>query len=110
MKSLVVCIVLTLALCAPFSARDTDVLADFSIRLTRVGCLGSCRDYQVTIWGTGKVRYEGHAYVRVEGTRERTIPIPRVQNLVRRLQHEHFFQWDETDLVCLDFPEVHITA
>lgn len=48
--------------------------------------------------------------MRVEGIRERGIPMTNVQKLVRRLQHEHFFQWGETGAVCLDFPEVHITA
>src|SRR5690242_3255326 len=110
MKPLVVCIVLTLAVTSPFCAKDTGNLADFSIRLTRLGCLGSCPDYQVTIWGNGRVEYEGHAYVRVEGTRDRTIPLQQVQKFVQRLQDEKFFQWDETEVVCLDFPEVHITA
>ena len=110
MKSLVVCTALTLALAVSvsFCAQDTAALADFSITLERQGCLGSCRDYEVTIWGNGRVRYQGHAYVR--GVRERIIPIPNVQKLVQRLQDVHFFQWDETDLVCLDFPEVHISA
>src|ERR1035438_185724 len=112
MKSLVVCTALTLALAvsASFCAQDTATLADFSITLKRLGCLGSCPDYEVTIWGSGRVRYQGHAYVAVKGVRERIIPVPNVQKLVQRLQVDHFFQWDETDVVCLDFPEVHITA
>ena len=56
------------------------------------------------------MRYEGHAYVRGEGVRERTIRISNLQKLVRRLQDQQFFQWEETDVVCLDLPEVHITA
>ena len=56
------------------------------------------------------MQYQGHAHVRVKGLQERAIPIPAVRKLVRRLQAEHFFQWDETDAVCLDFPEVHVTA
>jgi hypothetical protein len=110
MKPLLVCTTLALVVTAALCAQDLATLADFSITLRRLGCLGSCPDYEVTIWGNGRVRYQGHAYVRVKGVRERTIPLPNVQKLVRRLQDEHFFQWDETDLVCLDFPEVHITA
>ena len=110
MRSLIVCIGLTLGISALFCAQDTAIPADFSIVLKRLGCLGSCPDYEVTIWGNGRVRYEGHAYVRVKGVREHTIPMPNVQKLVRQLQDDEFFHWDETDLVCLDFPEVHITA
>ena len=112
MKPLVVwtALVVVLAVPVPFCAQDDANLADFSITLKRTACLGSCPDYEVTILGNGRVRYQGNAYVRVEGVRERITPIPNVQKLVKRLQLEHFFQWDETDGVCLDFPEVHITA
>jgi hypothetical protein len=112
MKMLVVCLTLGLApvLAAPICAQDTATLDDFSITLTRVGCVGTCPDYEVAILGNGRVRYQGHAYVLVEGVRERTIPTAKVRKLMRRLQDEHFFQWDEKDVVCLDFPEVDITA
>jgi hypothetical protein len=112
MKMLVLCMALGLAsmLGAPLCAQDTVTLDDFSITLTRVGCLGSCPDYEVTILGNGRVRYQGHAYVLAEGVRERTIPIANVQKLVKRLRDEHFFQWDEKHIVYLDFPEVHIAA
>jgi hypothetical protein len=112
MKPLVVwtALVLALAVAAPFCAQDNANLGDFSVTLKRAGCLGSCPDYEVTILGNGRVRYQGNAYVRVEGIRERAIPIANVQKLVRRLQHEHFFQWDDSDVVCIDFPEVHISA
>jgi hypothetical protein len=112
MKMLVLCMALGLApvLAAPFCAQDTATLDDFSITLKRVGCVGMCPDYEVTILGNGRVQYQGHAYVRVEGVRERTIPIANVRKLMRRLQDEHFFQWDEKDVVCVDFPEVHISA
>ena len=48
--------------------------------------------------------------MRVQGVRERTIATRNVQKLAKRLQDEDFFQWHETDMVCIDFPEVHITA
>ncbi len=83
---------------------------DFSITLERIGCLGSCPDYKVTILGNGSVRYEGRAYVRVEGVRKRTISLSVVQKLVQNLRDEDFFHWEEKKSVCLDFPETHITA
>ena len=84
--------------------------SDFSITLKRVGCLGSCPDYTVTIRGSGAVQYAGRSYVAVEGVREHTIPLTDVQKLVKKLGDEDFFHWEENKQVCVDFPEVHITA
>src|SRR6266702_867367 len=112
MKQLIFYAALVFFLLIPvsFRAQSDNTLADFSVKLMRVGCLGECPDYEVTVLGNGQVRYVGHAYVRVKGIRERTIPIADVQKLATRLQEERFFQWPEKDVVCLDFPEVQITA
>jgi hypothetical protein len=83
---------------------------DFSITLERVGCVGRCPDYKVTILGSGSVQYEGRAYVRIEGIRSSTIPMSDVQKLVQELRDEDFLYWQEKQEVCVDFPEVHITA
>jgi Domain of unknown function (DUF6438) len=105
------------AFCAVFlllglqSVAQTSVTTnDFSITLERVGCLGSCPDYTVTILGDGSVRYEGRAYVHTEGVRKKTIPASAVQKLIEELRNEGFFQWEEKKTVCVDFPEVRITA
>ena len=112
MKASVVATALAVLLAAAIAlrAQDTAPRSGLSVVLTRSNCFGSCPEYEVTIWGSGRVRYQGREFVRVKGVRERTIPVPEVQKLVRRLQEEHFFQWDESDAVCLDFPEVHISA
>ena len=91
-------------------AQTTATTSDFSITLERVGCLGECPDYIVTIFGDGSVQYEGRAYVHTEGVRKKTIPASSVQKLIKELRNEGFFQWEEKKTVCLDFPEVHITA
>src|SRR5437899_13008981 len=77
---------------------------DFSIALERVGCLGSCPDYKVTILANGSVEYEGRAYVRSKGIRRKTISVSAVQTLVQRLRDEDFFHWEEKKEVCVDFP------
>lgn len=66
---------------------------DFSIMLERIGCVGSCPDYKITIRGNGKVRYEGHAYVSVEGIHNTTIPVLVVQKLQQKLRDEDFLHW-----------------
>lgn len=103
--------VLALFLLALLSEAQTSSPADdFSITLERVGCLGSCPDYKVTILGNGSVQYVGRAYVRIDGIRRKKIPVPAVQKLVRRLRDEDFFDWEEKKQVCLDFPEVDIAV
>jgi len=92
------------------AAQTSGTADDFSITLERVGCLGSCPDYKITILGNGSVRYEGRAYVRNEGIRNRAIPAADVQKLIQKLRDEAFFEWEEKKEVCIDFPEVHITA
>ena len=91
-------------------AQTTATTSDFSITLERVGCLGNCPDYTVTILGDGSVQYEGRAYVHTEGVRRKTIPVSAVQKLIEKLRSDGFFQWEEKKMVCVDFPEVHITA
>ena len=83
---------------------------DFSITLERVGCLGFCPDYTVTILGNGSVRYDGRFYVRTKGLRQNTIPVSDVKKLIQKLRDESFLQWKEKTLVCVDYPEVRITA
>jgi hypothetical protein len=92
------------------AAQTSNAHSDFSITLERIGCLGSCPDYAVTILGDGSVTYEGRAYVRTKGVRNRTIPVSVVHKLIQKLESEGFFQWDEEKKVCVDFPEVHIAA
>lgn len=46
----------------------------------------------------------------IEGVREQTIPQADVHKLIRKLGDEHFFHWEEKKQVCVDFPEVLITA
>ena len=103
-------IALSLLFTLQLAAQTSTASGDFSITLERVGCLGSCPDYTVTILGNGSVKYEGRAYVRTKGVRNKTIPVSAVHKLIQRLKDEGFFQWDEEKKVCVDFPEVHIAA
>ena len=92
------------------SGAQSEAKDDFFIVLERLGCLGSCPDYKITISGSGRVRYEGHAYVNIEGVREARIPPSVVKKLIKRLRHQDFFHWPEKKEVCVDFPEIDITA
>jgi hypothetical protein len=82
----------------------------FSIRLERSGCEGFCPWYSITILNDGSVRYEGVAYVHVEGIRRKKIPVSKVNKLIQKLREEDFLNWNEKTDLCLDYPEVRITA
>ena len=99
-----------IVLSAAPSTQVSTVPNDFSLTLERVGCLGSCPDYTITILGNGSVTYEGKSYVQVQGVRTKKISRAAVEKLVRRLQSENFLKWEEKNVVCIDFPEVHISA
>ena len=84
--------------------------ADFSLTLERTGCEGFCPWYSVTILSDGSVRYEGKAYVHREGSRKKTIQVSDVNKLIHELRNEDFFHWEEKTDLCVDYPEVRITA
>lgn len=86
------------------AAQATSIADDFSITLERVGCLGSCPDYKITIAGDGLVRYEGRAYVRIEGIHDRRIPARDVQKLVQKLRDQDFFGGKKRDRPVSTFP------
>jgi hypothetical protein len=102
--------VIFIIIALPSSTQSKAPADDFSLTLERIGCLGSCPDYKVTIQSDGTLQYEGRAYVHVEGVRKKKLPLGVVQRLAQRLQEEDFLHWEEKKSVCIDFPETHITA
>jgi hypothetical protein len=46
----------------------------------------------------------------VQRTRSRKMKIADLQKLIAKLEEVKFFEWETKDLVCVDFPEVHIAA
>lgn len=50
------------------------------------------------------MRYEARAYVHTEGVHKKTIPASAVRKLIEKLRNEGFFQWEEKDMVCVEFP------
>jgi hypothetical protein len=79
-------------------AARSSAAEDFAITLERVGCLGNCPDYEVTILANGVVRYEGRSYVRVKGVRQRQIPVSVAQELARQLRNDDFLHWEEKEV------------
>jgi len=101
---------LSMLLAVQLGAQSSAPKTDFSITVERIGCLGRCPDYTVSILSDGSVRYIGRAYVRVEGIRRKKIRTSYVEKLREKLVNEEFFNWEENTKVCVDLPEVKISA
>ncbi|MBW4658399.1 MAG: hypothetical protein KME15_06975 [Drouetiella hepatica Uher 2000/2452] len=74
---------------------ETDVessdYADAVITLERTACFGTCPVYQLTVYGDGRVVYEGTAFVAVIGKRTAQISPEQVQQLVTAFETANFF-------------------
>lgn len=61
------------------------------ITLQRTACFGFCPMYKVTIYGDGKVVYEGERFVKETGTRTTKISRAAVQQLVKEFKQANYF-------------------
>ena len=64
---------------------------DFSIRLSRSGCLGSCPGYSVTVHGDGTVNYKGSWYVSIKGEHSTRVNQATCVQLLDRFRKANFF-------------------
>jgi hypothetical protein len=93
-----------------FSFYDTTPPQDVIITIERTMCFGFCPDYRLSIYGNGKVVYEGHYYVRVEGTRTTYIPKRKVRELVAEFERIGFYEFDDHYLIgATDLPSVLVS-
>ena len=89
---------------------DTTSPQDVIITLERTACFGTCPDYRLSIYGDGKVVYEGHVYVRVEGTRTTYISKSKVRELVAEFERINFFGFENHYAFgAFDLPSIIVT-
>ena len=75
------------------------------ITLERTACFGTCPVYQLTIYGDGKVVYEGKAFVTVTGRHTAQISPEQVQQLVKAFETANFFSLENQYVVgATDLP------
>ena len=103
--------------CSLFETEPTltpEVLEDpgyVEITLIRTVCYGTCPAYTVTLYGDGRVLYNGEMFVEVEGEREYSIPEEDVQLLVEMIYEIDFFSFrDEYTVGATDLPSITITV
>jgi hypothetical protein len=79
--------------------------ADAVITLERTACFGTCPVYQLTIYGDGRVVYEGKAFVTVTGKRTTQISPEQLQQLLTAFETANFFSLNDQYVVeATDLP------
>lgn len=65
--------------------------SDLVITFQRTVCFGTCPIYKLTVYGDGRVEYEGEQFVAVEGAQTATITIDQVKALVTAFEQADYF-------------------
>lgn len=66
------------------------------LTLERTACFGFCPIYKVTVYGNGKVVYEGKRFVKVVGTQTTMISQAAVKKLVSEFQRTQYFNLQDS--------------
>lgn len=66
------------------------------LTLERTACFGFCPIYKLSVYGSGKVVYEGTRFVKVTGTRTTTISQTAVRKLVADFQKINYFNLQDS--------------
>jgi Domain of unknown function (DUF6438) len=69
---------------------------DFSIKLSRSGCYGTCPSYSVEIHGDGEIEFHGGRYVSIPGDHQARITPEAATQLLERFRSAEFFEFKDT--------------
>jgi len=72
-----------------------DDINDAVITLERGPCFGACPVYRLTVYGDGRVIYEGIRFVKIEGTRTTTVSEEKVRQLVGEFYAVDYFSLND---------------
>jgi hypothetical protein len=67
-----------------------------ALTLERTACFGFCPIYKLTVYGNGKVVYEGKRFVKVTGTRTTTISQTALRKLIADFQKINYFKLQDS--------------
>lgn len=94
------------------STLTDDDLKELVIQFERSTCYGNCPSYKLSIYGDGRVEYEGLKFVKQEGRKGGKVSPADLKRLVSEFERAHFFaivQFNEkgcTCTICTDMPTV----
>lgn len=90
---------------AALEPTPTPDYARLVITLERTACFGACPIYKLTIYGDGRVEYEGERFVDVTGKQSSTISADQVRELVDALEQADYFNLkDDYTVPVSDLP------
>ncbi len=106
--ALTICVAVTVIPvgCAEPPTPTPDDISDVVITLERGPCFGACPVYKLTIYGDGRVVYQGIRFVAVEGNRTASISEEKVRQLVNEFQKIDYFSLNDeyVDVTATDMP------
>lgn len=85
-------------------------LKDVVISLERTGCYGDCPAYKVTIYGDGRVEYEGKKDVKVKGKKRGSLKPADLRGIVSAFDKANYFAIESytedhcSCTLCTDMP------
>ncbi|HZS03252.1 MAG TPA: DUF6438 domain-containing protein [Blastocatellia bacterium] len=79
------------------------------LSLERMGCEGDCPIYKVTIYGDGKIEYDGKQYARIKGKATSSLTRDQIQELVKIIADVDFFSLRDQYHVEADGCPTHLT-
>jgi hypothetical protein len=94
-KILVGIVIFLVGVSAYFLFGDPTPPRDVVITMERTVCYGACPAYRLTIYGNGRIVYEGKKNVKVEGTRTGHISKRQVRELVAEFERIKFFDLED---------------
>ena len=104
MKRLIL-LILTLAIAACSSAPTQPDYSNIVITLERTVCFGFCPAYKITVYGDGRVEYDGQQFVDITGKQTTTLTADQVKELIVAFEQTDYFNLkDEYIALVTDIP------
>jgi hypothetical protein len=95
LSTIAICVALIIISVGCSKPPTPDDIGDVVITLERGPCFGACPVYKLTVYGDGRVIYEGIRFVGVEGTKTVTIIENKVRQLVSEFQAIDYFSLND---------------
>ena len=104
--AIAICLAVVVMVVSCAKTPTPDDISDVVITLERGPCFGACPVYKLTIYGDGRVFYEGIRFVGGEGTQTASISEDKVRQLITEFQKIDYFSLDNeyTHINATDMP------
>ena len=94
--AILIAVIMIAAGCTWAKTPMSEELEGVKIMLERTECFSTCPVYKLTIYGDGRVVYEGIRFVQVEGIIKATISEDKIKQLVLEFKRLDYFSLDSS--------------